>query len=110
MFDVIALSADANLSLGSLLGQPALLQMQAIGNERPFHGRITAAERIGSNGGLARYRLRLQPWLAFLGQRVDSYVFHDVSVVDIVENVFADYSGLVPAWRWQVARWAWHWA
>ena len=53
VFDVIALSSDANLSLDSLLGQPALLQMQAIGNARPFHGRITAAERIGSNGGLA---------------------------------------------------------
>ncbi|WP_447594069.1 phage late control D family protein [Stenotrophomonas rhizophila] len=66
---------------------------------RPFHGGTTAAERIGSNVGPARYRLRLQLWLALLSRRFDSYVLHDVSVVDIVETVFAEYSGLVPARR-----------
>ncbi|WP_459040864.1 contractile injection system protein, VgrG/Pvc8 family, partial [Stenotrophomonas sp. PSU-St83] len=87
---ITALSLDAGLSLGPLIGQGALLQMQqADGSLRPLHGRITAAERLGSNGGLARYRLRLQPWLAFLSQRVDSYVFHDRTVVEIVEDIFA---------------------
>lgn len=66
---------------------------------RPFHGGTTAAERIGSNVGPARYRLRLQLWLDLLSRRLDSYVLHDVSVVDIVETVFAEYSGLVPARR-----------
>ncbi|AHY59614.1 type IV secretion protein Rhs [Stenotrophomonas rhizophila] len=104
-WSVTTLSLDAGIALEPLIGQPALLQMQLDdGSLRPFHGRITSAERIGGNGGLARYRLRLQPWMAFLGQRVDSYVFHDASVVDIVENVFADYVGLLPAWRWDLDR------
>lgn len=98
---ITALSVDAGLQLQPLIGKPALLQLQqADGNHRPLHGRITAAERIGSNGGLARYRLRLQPWLAFLSQRVDSYVFHDKTVVEIIEDIFADYGGLAPEWRW----------
>ncbi len=102
-WSITALSLEAGLPLDELIGQPALLQLELANSDlRAFHGRITAVERIGSNGGLARYRLRLQPWLAFLGQRVDSYLFHDASVVDIVENVFADYSGLVPAWRWDL--------
>lgn len=100
--EVSALSVSAELSLEALLGTPALLQMQAPGGARAFHGRVTGAERVGSNGGLARYRLRLQPWLAFLGQRVDSYVFHDRSVVDIVEDILADYVSLTPAWRWDL--------
>ncbi|MBN5027165.1 MULTISPECIES: contractile injection system protein, VgrG/Pvc8 family, partial [unclassified Stenotrophomonas] len=88
---ITALSLDAGLQLAPLIGQGALLQLQqADGSVRPLHGRITAAERLGSNGGLARYRLRLQPWLAFLSQRVDSYVFHDKTVVEIVEDLFAD--------------------
>jgi len=103
VLDVTALSVDARMSPDDLLGQPVLLQMQATGAPRDFHGHVTAVERLGSNGGLARYRLRLQPWLAFLAQRVDSYVFHDRSVVEIVEDIFADYSGLVPAWRWALA-------
>ncbi|HHA2784162.1 TPA: type VI secretion system Vgr family protein, partial [Stenotrophomonas maltophilia] len=100
---ITALSLDAGLALAPLIGQGALLQLQqADGSVRPLHGRITAAERLGGNGGLARYRLRLQPWLAFLSQRVDSYVFHDKTVVEIVEDLFADYSGLAPAWRWSL--------
>ena len=62
-------------------------------------GGTTAAERIGSNVGPARYRLRLQLWLALLSRRLDSYVLHDVSVVDIVETVFAEYSGSAAARR-----------
>ena len=34
---------------------------------------------MGSNGGLARYRLVIEPWLAFLRQRVDSYVFQGLT-------------------------------
>ncbi|OLH14746.1 type IV secretion protein Rhs, partial [Xanthomonas oryzae pv. oryzae] len=67
---------------------------------------VTAFERLGSNGGLARYRLRVEPWLALLAQRVDSYVFQDMSVVEIAESVFADYAGqgaLAPAWRWELS-------
>lgn len=102
-FTITALSTDAGIDLEPLVGQPALLQLQqADGSMRPMHGRITAVEQLGSNGGLARYRLRLQPWLAFLAQRVDSYVFHDSTVMEIVENIFADYTGLVPEWRWSL--------
>ncbi|WP_199913539.1 contractile injection system protein, VgrG/Pvc8 family, partial [Xanthomonas fragariae] len=48
----------------------------------------------------------IEPWLALLGQRVDSYVCQDLSVVEIVESVFADYAeqgALAPAWRWELA-------
>lgn len=100
-WNITALSTDAGLQLAPLIGQAAMLQLQqSDGSLRPLHGRITSAERVGSNGGLARYRLRLQPWLAFLSQRVDSYVFHDKTVVEIVEDVFADYPALAPTWRW----------
>ncbi|MGH8073538.1 MAG: type VI secretion system Vgr family protein, partial [Lysobacter sp.] len=109
-----ALSVDAHLDLAALLGQSVLLQLQtatAFDAPRPLHGHVTAFERVGSNGGLARYRLVIQPWLALLRDRVDSYVFQDMSVVEIVESVFADYtpdggadSGkLAPAWRWDLA-------
>ncbi|GAB3052377.1 type VI secretion system Vgr family protein [Stenotrophomonas tumulicola] len=108
-FEVIALSPDAGLSMDALLGAPVLLELLCADSNadlRPFHGHVTQAERQGSNGGLARYRLLMEPWLALLDQRVDSYVFHDMSVVDIVENVFADYVGqgvLDAAWRWDLA-------
>ncbi|MEZ0470329.1 type VI secretion system Vgr family protein [Luteimonas salinilitoris] len=108
-FELTALSIDAHLSLDDLLGQPVLLELLTADSRtrlRPFHGHVTAFERLGSNGGLARYRLVLEPWLAFLRQRVDSYVFQDMTVLEIVEDVFADYAeagALAPAWRWELA-------
>jgi len=107
--EITALSIDAHLSLDALLGQPVLLELLTADSRtdlRPFHGHVTAFERVGSNGGLARYRLVVEPWLAFLRQRVDSYVFQDKTVVEIVEDVFADYAeagALAPAWRWELA-------
>ncbi|QDI03833.1 type VI secretion system tip protein VgrG [Xanthomonas cerealis pv. cerealis] len=108
-FDVCALSANAGLPLDDLLGQPVLLELLTAESStalRPFHGHVTAFERLGSNGGLARYRLVVEPWLALLAQRVDSYVFQDMSVVEIAESVFADYAeqgALAPAWRWELS-------
>ncbi|WP_036212016.1 type VI secretion system Vgr family protein, partial [Novilysobacter arseniciresistens] len=108
-FELTALSVDAHLDLSELLGQPVLLELQtaaSFSELRPFHGHVTAFERIGSNGGLARYRLVVEPWLALLRRRVDSYVFQDMTVVEIVESVFADYAAtgrMVPAWRWELA-------
>ena len=71
----------------------------------PFHGHITRAELLGSDGGLARLRLVIEPWLSFLAHRTDAWVFQRKTVVQIVEEVFADYVGqgkLVPAWRWDL--------
>jgi len=101
------LAADTHIELKALLGQPLLLQLElADGTLRPWHGHVTAAELQGSDGGLARYALTIEPWLSFLAQRQDSWVFQDQTVVQIVEEVFADHSGagpLAPAWRWELA-------
>ncbi|WP_233233155.1 type VI secretion system Vgr family protein [Bordetella sp. LUAb4] len=103
---ITALSDDAHIPLKELLGQPAQLSLQsALGRDAPrvWHGHVTEARFEGANGGLARYQLRLEPWLAFLRQRRDSYVFQDMNVCDIVESIFGDYRNqgtLTPAWRW----------
>ncbi|MEJ7807791.1 MAG: type VI secretion system tip protein TssI/VgrG [Telluria sp.] len=107
-FTISALSLDASISLRSLLGKPALLELltTTFGAPRPFHGYITAAEACGSDGGMSRYKLTLQPWTVFAGLGRDSRVFHDKTVIEILETVFAAYrlSGkLAPAWRFETA-------
>lgn len=104
---VHALAGDAHLELKSVLGQPVLLELlTADGGQRPWHGHVTAFALLGSDGGLARYRLVVEPWLSFLQHRQDSWVFQDKTVMDIVDEVFNDYAGqgkLVPQWRWDLA-------
>lgn len=108
-FSISALSADVNIALKSLIGQPALLQLLTATSRdqlRPFHGYITGVEMQGANGGMARYQLIVEPWLAFLPRGRDSRVFQDMTVFDILDAVFASWQGkgrLVPAWRFDIA-------
>ena len=103
------LSQDAHIDLSTLLGQPVLLELLTDASRtdlRPFHGHITHVEQLGANGGLARYQLTVEPWLAFLAQRQDSASFQDMQVFDILDSIFRDYQGqgaLQPQWRFDIA-------
>ena len=98
--DIIVLAADAHISAQSLLGQPATLEVSlADGSRTRFGGDISEVAMLGSNGGLARYRLRLSPWMWRLSQVRNSRVWQDETVIDIVESVFEAYAPLA-IWRW----------
>lgn len=103
---VQAVGPDALVELERLIGQPALVQMRrADGSLRHWHAHVTGASLLGSDGGLARHELTLEPWLACLALRADSWVFQNLSVPQILDAVFADYLGqgaLAPAWRWDL--------
>lgn len=107
--ELSALSDDAKIDPAALLGQPVridLLTQLSRDKPRALHGHVTVFERVGANGGLARYRLVIEPWLAFLRHRRDSFLFQDMSVIEVVDSVLGDYRGqgkLVPEWRWAVA-------
>lgn len=98
--DVIVLSTDAHISLAPLLGQNASLDVSlADGTRTRFEGDISEVAMLGSEGGLARYRLRLSPWMWRLGQVRNNRVWQDKTVIDIVDEVFAAY-GQLAKWRW----------
>jgi type VI secretion system secreted protein VgrG len=98
--DVIVLATDAALDLASLLGQSAVLETSlADGTRARFTGLVSEAAMLGSFGGLARYRLRLQPWLWRLGQVRNSRVWQDKTVMEIVDIVFQEHAPHAE-WRW----------
>jgi type VI secretion system secreted protein VgrG len=109
-FHLTALSRTCWIEPGQLMAQPVTLQLQTQASRddrRIFHAHVTAFEKLGSNGGLTRYRLELQPWLAFLAHRRDTYHYHDCSVFDILDEVFSDYiqaGSLRADWRYDVAQ------
>ena len=98
--DLIVLSTDAYVALKPLLGQTASLHASlSDGTRTSFSGFINQAEMVGSEGGLARYRLRLVPWLWSLSQVRNSRVWEEKSVLDIIEAVFQAYLPMA-IWRW----------
>lgn len=98
--DIIVLSTNAHIDLAPLLGKSASLEVSlADGSRTTFSGDITQAAMLGSEGGLARFRLRLTPWLWRLSQVRNSRVWQDKTVIEIVESVFEHYQPLAQ-WRW----------
>ncbi|PWF47772.1 type VI secretion system Vgr family protein [Massilia glaciei] len=98
--DVIVLSTNARIKLQPLLGKPASVEVSlADGTRTSFAGTINEAAKLGSEGGLARYRLRLVPWMWRLSQARNSRVWQDKSVLGIVDAVFEQYLPLA-IWRW----------
>uniref|UniRef100_UPI00374D9EA7 type VI secretion system Vgr family protein n=1 Tax=Undibacterium sp. TaxID=1914977 RepID=UPI00374D9EA7 len=106
--EITALSTDADIELKTLLGQPMLLELltaDSLASPRPFHGHITAIEAVGANGGMARYKLVMEPWTAMLALRRDSTTYQDMTVLQILESIFQDYEGqgkLQPLWRLEI--------
>ncbi|MBI2278034.1 MAG: type VI secretion system tip protein VgrG [Dechloromonas sp.] len=91
-FDIDCVSTNAHFDLLALIGEEITLRLlQADGTKRSWHGYVTEAMQLGADGGLARYRLVMEPWLAFLDRRRDNYLFQDKTVIDILTQVFADY-------------------
>ncbi|MET0858201.1 MAG: type VI secretion system Vgr family protein, partial [Telluria sp.] len=98
--DVIALSTRAGLAHSSLLGQEACLQISlADGTRARFGGYVSEVAALGSDGGLARYRLRLSPWIWLLSQVRNSRAWQDMSVMRIIDAVFRQYQ--------PHAKWVW---
>ncbi|MES3021095.1 MAG: type VI secretion system tip protein TssI/VgrG [Pseudomonadota bacterium] len=98
--DVIVLSTKAHIALAPLLGKSASVEVSlADGTRTRFTGTINEAAMLGSEGGLARYRLRLVPWMWCLSQSRNSRVWQDKSVIEIVDAVFEPYRPSA-IWRW----------
>ncbi len=98
--DIIVLSTSASIRPAELLGQHATLKASlADGSRTAFHGYISHAAMLGSEGGFARYRVRLSSWLWLATQTRNSRVWQDKSVSDIVDAVFSDYAPYAK-WQW----------
>ena len=94
------LSLDAGLDLEAWLGQRATLTTRAAsGADIERVGLVSDATLLGSDGGVARYRIGVRPWTWWLEHGRHSRVFQERSVQDILSSVFDGYK--------DIARWQW---
>ncbi|CBJ40356.1 conserved hypothethical protein, Rhs element Vgr related protein (plasmid) [Ralstonia solanacearum CMR15] len=92
VLQVDCLSPLADLDTARLASQEATLRlMLADGSRRAWHGYVTDCAALGGNGGLARYRLSIGPWLDRLHSRRDCFAYQDKTALEIIEDLFADY-------------------
>ena len=102
-FTIDCLSTHAYFDLNALIGEEITLRLLlADGRHRTWHGYVTQALQLGGDGGLARYRLIAEPWLALLNQRTDCVIYQDLDLRGVLDTVFADYPEA--DWRLQVSQ------
>ncbi|WP_395703687.1 type VI secretion system Vgr family protein [Aquabacterium sp.] len=93
-FELVAdcISTSAYFELKRLIGeQMSLRLLQPGGDYKPWHGYVLEAAQLGADGGLARYRLVMRPWLSLLDLRRDCFIHQDRDLREILEDTFADY-------------------
>ncbi|WP_459618836.1 type VI secretion system Vgr family protein [Bordetella sp. 2513F-2] len=93
-FEVDLLSPTPALELRALLGKPVTLEIETGGAPRYLGGHAVRCVLVGREGDtsrLYRYRVTLRPWLWYLTQTSDSKIFQQLSVVDVIRQVLADY-------------------
>ncbi len=94
-YRVEALSAEPNLDFDGLIGTHASVEIESQNDGiRAYDGIVTEAKwaGVGENGN--RYALTLRPWFWLAGRRRNQRIFHDMTVVQIIEELLAPYGGL----------------
>ncbi len=94
-YEVEAQCADTSVKLDSLLGTHAtVVVMSRDHGPRYFDGIVTSGRWIGETDDRAVFRLTLEPWFALLDKRRNQRIFHNMTVVQILEELLNTYSGL----------------
>ncbi|EHY7140300.1 type VI secretion system tip protein VgrG [Salmonella enterica] len=85
-------SPAANLPLKPMVGKDLCVNIELDGGgKRHISGLVTAARVVGHEGRSVTYELRMEPWLKLLTHTSDYKAFQNKTVVDILDEVLAEY-------------------
>src|SRR6056297_351937 len=95
LFDwqVDCLASVADLDFDALIGTHATVTLETRNGTRPFDGIVTEARWLGAGENGHRYRLRLRPWFWLASLRRNQRIFHNKTVVTIVQELLSTYAG-----------------
>ena len=99
-YRIEALSTDRNVDFDALVGTHATVELKAEGGPSHFDGIVAEAEWIGAGENGHRYMMTLRPWLYMTSLRRNQRIFHNRTVVQILQELWAPYASLGdPAWE-----------
>ncbi|NHF74536.1 type VI secretion system Vgr family protein [Paracoccus xiamenensis] len=93
-YRVEALATRDNLDFDALVGTHATVEIEAHEEMRPFDGIVTSARWAGVGENGHRYDLTLRPWFWLAGRRRNQRIFHNKTVIEILQELLSDYAGL----------------
>lgn len=91
-YSVACLGGTADVNFDSLIGTHATVTLICRGGEkRFFDGIVTEAGWRGAGDNGHRYQLVLRPWLYLTTLRRNQRIFHEMTAVQIIEQVLSEY-------------------
>lgn len=98
-FDLELVSDDASVDFKAVIGQEATLLIRAENNDRYVNGIICRFEQGAIGKRFTRYYAELVPRQWMLLQRINTRIFQDKSVLEIIELVMTDAGLPTDSWR-----------
>jgi len=96
--DLELLSDKEDIKFEDLLGQNVTIEIDLINDETTyFNGYISSFSQLGNIGANAVYQATVHPWFWFLTRTADCRIFQEMTVPDIVKEVFRDLAPLALA-------------
>lgn len=90
--ELVCLTTDPAFALRQALGRPACITIAGeFATDRLVCGLVTGVARLGADGSLTAFQLRIEPALALLAQRRNARVFQDLSVPQIVQTILDEH-------------------
>jgi len=91
-FDLELLSKDPDIKFEDLLGQNVTVRLEMLPDQaRYFNGYVSRFTLSGALGDLSVYQATVRPWLWFLTRTADCRIFQEMTVPDIIKQVFRDH-------------------
>jgi type VI secretion system secreted protein VgrG len=91
-YTVDVLAESDSLDFSKVLGQSMTVELELpLLATREFSGIVTEVALVGELGRYVRYRVQLSPWLSLLAHTTNSRIFQNLSVPDVLKQVFRDH-------------------
>jgi type VI secretion system secreted protein VgrG len=92
-YELELISHDATLDFQSVLNTSATVTLELKENQfRYINGIVTRFGRIGDAGRHSLYRATIRPWLWLLSRSMDSRIFPNMTIPDVIKLVFRDHN------------------
>src|ERR1700756_1714517 len=85
------LSSNSSISFQDIVGKRVTISVSLRnGDQRYFNGFVSPFAQSGSDVRFTHYQMEIVPWLWFLTRNADCRIFQNMTIPDIVQQVFKD--------------------
>lgn len=90
-FHLDLLSENRAIAFSDIVGKRVTVRISlASGDERFFNGFVSRFAQSGSDARFSYYQMEVVPWLWFLTRNADCRIFQNMTIPDIIQQVFKD--------------------